>query len=46
MTLVDREFDPAFGLDVGRGLFRILWACMALLGIGIALGAASLILSA
>ena len=33
-------------IDKGRGIFRILWACMALIGIGIAIGAASLILTA
>jgi hypothetical protein len=33
-------------IDVGRGLFRLTWVAAALLGIGIALGAASLVLTA
>jgi hypothetical protein len=33
-------------IDRGRGAFRILWACAALVGIGVAIGAASLILTA
>jgi len=33
-------------LNVGRGLFRLTWVLAALLGIGIAIGAASLILTA
>jgi hypothetical protein len=33
-------------IDVGRGIFRILWVCTALIGIGVAIGAASLILTA
>jgi len=33
-------------VDVGRGLFRLGWVALALLGIGIALGAASLVLAA
>lgn len=33
-------------IDRGRGLFRLTWVLAALLGIGIAVGAASLILSA
>jgi len=33
-------------IDVGRGLFRFGWVAMALLGIGVALGAASLVLAA
>ena len=33
-------------IDRGRGLFRLTWVGAALIGIGIALGAASLILSA
>lgn len=33
-------------IDAGRGLFRILWAGAALIGIGIVVGAASLIVFA
>jgi hypothetical protein len=33
-------------VDVGRGLFRLGWVAMALLGIGVALGAATLVLTA
>jgi hypothetical protein len=33
-------------IDPGRGLFRLSWVVAALLGIGIAIGAASLILTA
>jgi hypothetical protein len=33
-------------VDVGRGLFRLTWVAAALLGIGIALGAASIVLTA
>ena len=33
-------------IDVGRGLFRLTWVAAALLGIGIAVGAASVVLSA
>lgn len=33
-------------INAGRGLFRLTWVLAALLGIGIAIGAASLILSA
>jgi hypothetical protein len=33
-------------INVGRGLFRLTWVLAALLGIGIAVGAASLILTA
>ena len=33
-------------IDVGRGLFRLGWVALALLGIGVALGAASLVLTA
>ena len=33
-------------INVGRGLFRMTWVLAALLGIGIAIGAASLILTA
>lgn len=33
-------------INAGRGLFRLAWVLAALLGIGIAIGAASLILSA
>jgi len=33
-------------IKVGRGLFRLTWVLAALLGIGIAVGAASLILTA
>jgi hypothetical protein len=33
-------------IDRGRGLFRLTWVLAALLGIGIVIGAASLILSA
>ena len=33
-------------IDRGRGLFRLTWVLAALLGIGIAIGAASLILTA
>jgi hypothetical protein len=33
-------------IDRGRALFRLAWVAMALLGIGIALGAASVILAA
>jgi hypothetical protein len=33
-------------VDVGRGLFRLTWVAAALLGIGIALGAASIVLMA
>jgi hypothetical protein len=33
-------------IDAGRGLFRLGWVALALLGIGVALGAASLVLTA
>ena len=33
-------------LNTGRGLFRLTWVAAALLGIGIALGATSIVLSA
>ena len=33
-------------VDVGRGLFRLGWVAIALLGIGVALGAATLVLTA
>jgi hypothetical protein len=33
-------------INVGRGLFRMTWVLAALLGIGIAIGAASMILTA
>jgi hypothetical protein len=33
-------------VDAGRGLFRLTWVAAALLGIGIALGAASIVLTA
>jgi hypothetical protein len=33
-------------VDTGRGLFRLGWVALALLGIGVALGAASLVLTA
>jgi hypothetical protein len=33
-------------VDVGRGLFRLTWVAMALLGIGLAIGAASIVLTA
>jgi hypothetical protein len=33
-------------VDVGRGLFRLAWVAVALLGIGIAIGAASMVLTA
>jgi hypothetical protein len=33
-------------VDVGRGLFRLAWVAVALLGIGIAIGAASIVLMA
>ena len=33
-------------VDVGRGLFRLTWVAAALLGIGITIGAASLVLTA
>jgi hypothetical protein len=33
-------------IDVGRGLFRLGWVALALLGIGVALGAVSLVLTA
>jgi hypothetical protein len=33
-------------IDVGRGLFRLGWVAVALLGIGVALGATSLVLTA
>jgi hypothetical protein len=33
-------------INRGRGMFRIVWTAAALLGIGVALGAASLILTA
>ena len=33
-------------IDVGRGLFRLTWVAAALLGIGIAIGAASIVLTA
>jgi len=33
-------------VNVGRGLFRLTWVAAALLGIGVAIGAASLVLSA
>ncbi|HEX3266332.1 MAG TPA: hypothetical protein VHR16_11750 [Candidatus Limnocylindrales bacterium] len=33
-------------VDVGRGLFRLTWVAAALLGIGIAVGAASIVLTA
>jgi hypothetical protein len=33
-------------VDVGRGLFRLAWVAVALLGIGIAIGAASIVLTA
>ena len=33
-------------VDVGRGLFRLTWVAAALLGIGLAIGAASLVLTA
>ena len=33
-------------INVGRGLFRMTWVLAALLGIGIAIGAASLVLTA
>ena len=33
-------------VDVGRGLFRLTWVAAALLGLGIALGAASMVLMA
>ncbi len=33
-------------IDRGRGAFRILWTCAALIGIGFAIGAASFILTA
>ncbi len=33
-------------VDRGRGAFRLLWAAAALIGIGVAVGAASLILTA
>ena len=32
-------------INVGRGLFRLTWVAAALLGIGIALGAASIVLT-
>jgi hypothetical protein len=33
-------------VDVGRGLFRLTWVAAALLGIGLAIGAASIVLTA
>ena len=33
-------------INPGRGLFRLAWVLAALLGIGVAIGAASLILTA
>ena len=33
-------------IDVGRGLFRLTWVGAALLGIGVAIGAASIVLTA
>ena len=33
-------------VDVGRGLFRLTWVAVALLGIGLAIGAASIVLVA
>ena len=33
-------------VDVGRGLFRLTWVGAALLGIGVAVGAASIVLTA
>jgi hypothetical protein len=33
-------------INVGRGLFRLTWVAAALLGIGVALGAASIVLTA
>ena len=33
-------------VDVGRGVFRLGWVVLALLGIGVALGAASLVITA
>jgi hypothetical protein len=33
-------------IDVGRGLFRLTWVAAALLGIGVAVGAASIVLTA
>ena len=33
-------------IDLGRGLFRLTWVGAALLGIGVALGAASIVLTA
>ena len=33
-------------IDVGRGLFRLGWVALALLGIGLAIGAASIVLTA
>ena len=33
-------------VDVGRGLFRMTWVATALLGIGVAIGAASIVLTA
>ena len=33
-------------INLGRGLFRLTWVGLALLGIGLAIGAASIILTA
>ena len=33
-------------IDVGRGIFRLTWVAAALLGIGIAIGAAGVVLTA
>jgi hypothetical protein len=41
-----RSAQAWWPIDRGRALFRVLWVCAALLGIGVALGAASLILTA
>jgi hypothetical protein len=33
-------------IDIGRGVFRLTWVAAALLGIGVAIGAASMVLTA